>query len=71
MQKDTGSHYYAFILCTYWKELKKAAVVTETLINITVPFENFVDWHQCAPIMQREAVTVMPSCSGEGNIVVA
>jgi len=28
------------------------------------PFENFVDWRQCAAVMQREEVTVMPSCSG-------
>jgi hypothetical protein len=26
------------------------------------PFERFVDWRQCAAVMQREAVTVMPSC---------
>jgi hypothetical protein len=32
--------------------------------------EKFVDWRQCTAIMQREAVTVMPSYSG-GNIVVA
>jgi len=30
-----------------------------------------VDWQQCAAVMQREAVTVMPSCSGGDNIVVA
>jgi hypothetical protein len=29
-------------------------------------FEKFMDWRQCAAVMQREAVTVMPSCSGEG-----
>jgi hypothetical protein len=23
------------------------------------PFEKFVDWRQCAAVMQREAVTVM------------
>jgi hypothetical protein len=34
------------------------------------PFEKFVDWRQCAAVMQREAVTVMSSCSGEGNVVV-
>jgi hypothetical protein len=32
-------------------------------------FEKFVDWRQCPAVMQREAVTVMPSCSGEGNVV--
>jgi hypothetical protein len=35
------------------------------------PFERFVDWRQCTAVMQREAVTVMPSCSGGGNVVVA
>jgi hypothetical protein len=35
------------------------------------PFEKFVDWRQCAAVMQKEAVTVMPSCSGGGNVVVA
>jgi len=30
-----------------------------------------VDWWECAAVMQREAVTVMPSCSGGGNVVVA
>jgi hypothetical protein len=33
-------------------------------------FAKFVDWRQCAAVMQREAVTVMPSCSGGGNVVV-
>jgi hypothetical protein len=35
------------------------------------PFENFVDWRKCAAVMQKEAVTVMPSCSGGGNVLVA
>jgi hypothetical protein len=35
------------------------------------PFEKFVNWRQCAVVMQRKAVTVMPSCSGGGNVVVA
>jgi hypothetical protein len=30
-----------------------------------------MDWWQCAAIMQREEVTVMPSFSGVGNVVVA
>jgi hypothetical protein len=43
------------------------------LINSYVrgPFEKFVDWRQCAAVMRREAVTVMPSCSGGDNVVVA
>jgi hypothetical protein len=35
------------------------------------PFEKYVDWRQCATVTQREAVTVMPSCSDGGNVVVA
>jgi hypothetical protein len=35
------------------------------------PFEKFVDWRQCATVMQRETVTVMTSCNGGGNVVVA
>jgi hypothetical protein len=42
-----------------------------TACNIRGSSENFVDWRQCASVMQREAVTVMPSCSGEDNVVVA
>jgi hypothetical protein len=34
------------------------------------PFERFVDWRQCTALMQREAVTVMLSWSGGGNVVV-
>jgi hypothetical protein len=30
-------------------------------IEIRGPFEKFMDWRQCAAVMQREAVTVMPS----------
>jgi hypothetical protein len=33
--------------------------------------KKFVDWRQCAAVMQREAVTVMPSCGGGDNVVVA
>jgi hypothetical protein len=31
--------------------------------------EKFVEWN-CTAVMQREAVTVMPSCSGGDNVVV-
>jgi hypothetical protein len=34
-------------------------------------FAKFVDWLQCTAFMQREAVNVMPSCIGGGNVVVA
>jgi hypothetical protein len=40
------------------------------LNNLREPFAKFVDWWQCAAVIQRKAVTVMPSCSG-GNVVVA
>jgi hypothetical protein len=35
------------------------------------PSEKFVDWRECAAVMQREEATVMPSCSGGGNVVMA
>jgi hypothetical protein len=34
------------------------------------PYAKCVDWRQYATVMQREVVTVMPSCSGGGNVVV-
>jgi hypothetical protein len=40
-------------------------------INIRGSFTKFVDWRQRAAVMQREAVNVVPSCSGGGNIVMA
>jgi hypothetical protein len=42
-----------------------------SLLYIRGPFERFVDWWQCATVMQREVVTVMPICSGGGDVVVA
>jgi hypothetical protein len=39
--------------------------------NLRRQFEKFMDWRQCAAVMQRETVTVMPRCSGGGNVVVA
>jgi hypothetical protein len=39
-------------------------------MNVREPFKKFVDRRQCADVMQREAVTVMPSYSGGGNVVV-
>jgi hypothetical protein len=35
------------------------------------PFEKFGDWRQCTAVIQREAVNVMPCCSGAGNVLVA
>jgi hypothetical protein len=40
------------------------------LCIIQGPFERFVDWQQCTAVMQRVAVTIVPSCSGGGNVVV-
>jgi hypothetical protein len=34
------------------------------------PFQKFADWRQSAAVVQREAVTVVPSCSGGNNAVV-
>jgi hypothetical protein len=39
--------------------------------DVRGPFEKFVDWQQCAPVTQMEAVIVNLSCTGEGNTVVA
>jgi hypothetical protein len=39
--------------------------------DVRGPFEKFMDWRQCAAVMQREAVTVTPSCSCGGNVLVA
>jgi hypothetical protein len=43
----------------------------EFYCDIRGPFEKFVDWRQCAAVMQREAMTVMPICMGRDNEVVA
>jgi hypothetical protein len=49
-------------------ELLKFAV--NLAAHIREPFEKFVDWRQCAAVVQREAVTVMLNCGGD-NVVVA
>jgi hypothetical protein len=38
----------------------------ENRFVIRGPFEKFVEWRQYAAVVQGEAVTVMPSCSGVG-----
>jgi hypothetical protein len=43
----------------------------KAIFNIRGPFEKFVDWRQCAAVVPREVVTVMLSCGGGGNKVVA
>jgi hypothetical protein len=40
------------------------------MITIQGLYEKLVDWQQCAAVVHRETVTIMPSCSGGGNIVV-
>jgi hypothetical protein len=40
-------------------------------VHIQGLFERFMDWWQCAAVMQTEVVTVIRSCSGGGNVVVA
>jgi hypothetical protein len=52
------------------KDVSRSDVVGWEL-NLRGPFERFVDWRQCDAVIQTEAVTVMPSCSGGGNVVVA
>jgi hypothetical protein len=44
---------------------------TQKSVNIRGPCEKFVDWRKCVAVTQREVVTVMPSCSGGGSVVVA
>jgi hypothetical protein len=41
------------------------------LMHIRGQLEKFMDWRHCATVMQREAVTVMTSCSDGVNVVVA
>jgi len=38
---------------------------------IRAPFGMFVDWRQCAAVMQKKAATVIPSRSGWDNVTVA
>jgi hypothetical protein len=46
-------------------------IVSTEATDLRGTFERSVDWQQCAAVMQREAVTVMPSFNGGGNVVVA
>jgi hypothetical protein len=57
-----------------WLYEQQTVIYVEVVVaylKVRRPFEKFVDWLQCAAVMQREAVTVMSSCSGGGNVVVA
>jgi hypothetical protein len=40
-------------------------------LKLGAPFEKFLDWRQCAAGIQREVVTVTPTCSGGVNVVVS
>jgi hypothetical protein len=51
--------------------LTKIFLETVFHIDLREPFEKLLEWQQYAAVMHREAVTVMPSCSGGGNTVVA
>jgi hypothetical protein len=41
-----------------------------TYAHLRGQFEKFVDLRQCVALMQKEAVTVIQSCSGDDNAVV-
>jgi hypothetical protein len=57
------------LMSVYYKY--KLIVADLIILQIRGPFEKLVDWRQCAAVTQREAVTVMPSYSGGGNVEVA
>jgi hypothetical protein len=68
------------LLCPSMAARKKEAVDENRIIQsrwteciflfVRGSFEKFVDWRQCAAVMQKEAVTVMPSYNGGDNVVV-
>jgi hypothetical protein len=64
----------AFLHCgiTSYTYLIPPAIQKQEFVRfIRGPYEKFVDWRQCAAVMQEEAVIVMPSCSDGSNVVVA
>jgi hypothetical protein len=67
---------FVCVSCNFWiQDVNKYNYMTKLkkfhACTVRGPFKKFLDWRQCAAVMQREAVTVMPSCSGGGNGVVA
>jgi hypothetical protein len=45
--------------------------IREIITHIKVgPSEKIMDWRQCAAVMQRVEMTVLPSCSGGGKVAV-
>jgi hypothetical protein len=67
----TGTTLTSFLCFELVFRKKDYIVLPCNFVLIRGPYEKFVDWRQCAAVMQREAVTVRPSCSGGGNVVVA
>jgi hypothetical protein len=71
------SHHTIFIINCYFVPLSSKYSQSPVLEHpqsvcfTPIYVGNFVDWRQYAAVMQREAVTVMPSCRGGGNVVVA
>jgi hypothetical protein len=45
--------------------------ITSLDFIIRGPFAKFVVWRQCAAVIQGEVETVIQSCNGGGNVVVA
>jgi hypothetical protein len=67
-------YFYYFPPSIYFLESHAQICSLRNAIYIyiqTMPFAKFMDWRQCAAVMQREAVAVTPSCSGGVNVVVA
>jgi hypothetical protein len=66
---DKHVHVYSVIYSLNDSHTHTARV--QYKLQVRGPFEKFVGWRQCSAIMQREKVTVMPICSGGGNLAVA
>jgi hypothetical protein len=63
-------HFFWWALCHLQVEAKDTKPARPIrLVNYEI-LEKFVDWRQCATVIQRDAVTVTPSCSGGGNLVI-
>jgi hypothetical protein len=65
----TLEEYFALLRCG--RKISGAIGQHVIYCHTRGPFEKFVDWRQFAAFMQREAVTLMPNCSGGGSVVVA
>jgi hypothetical protein len=59
--KDTSENAYKGILNKMGKsDLVASKDVANEIKNIRGSCQEFVDWRQCAAVMQKEAVTVTP-----------